>query len=296
MALSTLSLAENDWQRSLDAHRRLFEVSSGAQRIEAGLRFAEACEHTGMPMEAREVLEQMHREAPGNGEVSRRLHRMYEVAGAHAELAQLLLSEADGASSDENKYALLTGAAELLLKSGVQEERAVEALELALQIVPGDHRATVAISKAYGLSGRVAEACAILENAIKSHGKRRSRELSELQHAMSVVAAAAGDEEGRFAWLEAALQSDRKNGEVAAELAIVAQERGMLDDAVKALQLITLLKEECPMSRAEAYYRQAVIAHQRDDRKKAVLLVKRALGSDADFGPARDFLAELGES
>jgi len=238
----------------------------------------------------------MHREAPGNAEVSHRLHRMYEAAGAHAELAELLLSEAEAVESAERKYELLTGAAELLLKSGVQQERAVEALELALELVPNDHRAIVAISKAYGLSGRVAEACSILENAIKSHGKRRSRELSELQHSMSIVAAAAGDEEGRFAWLEAALQSDRKNGEVAAELAIVAQDRGLLDDAVKALQLITLLKEECPMSRAEAYYRQAVIAQQRDDRKKAVLLAKRALGADPEFTTARDLLIELGES
>jgi hypothetical protein len=49
------------------------------------------------------------------------------------------------------------------------------------------------------------------------------------------------------------------------------------------------------MSRAEAYYRQAVIAHQRDDRKKAVLLVKRALGADGEFVPAQELLAEMGE-
>jgi tetratricopeptide (TPR) repeat protein len=190
---------------------------------------------------------------------------------------------------------LLTDAAELLLKSGEQQDRAIEALELALQLMPSDHRATVAIAKAYGLTGRVAEACAILEESIKTHGKRRSRELSELQYAMSIVAAAAGDEEGRFAWLEAALQSDRKNGEVASELAVVAHERGLLDEAIRALQLITLLKEEAPMSRAEAYYRQAVIAHQRDDRRKAVLLAKRALGADADLDAAKELLQEMGE-
>jgi tetratricopeptide (TPR) repeat protein len=294
-ALAALALSENDWSRSMEANRQLFDVSTGEARLSAALRFAEACEHLGVPMNARLILEQIHAEARTNAEVSHRLHRMYEAAGAHAELAELLLSEAEAASDQEQKYALLTGAAELLLKSGEQQERAVEALELALQLVPGDHRATVAVSKAYGLSGRVAEACAILENAIKGHGKRRSRELSELQHAMSVVAGAAGDEEGRFAWLEAALQSDRKNGEVASELAILAQDRGMLDDAVKALQLITLLKEDCPMSRAEAYYRQAVIATQKDDRKKAVLLAKRALGADSEFGPAKSLLQELGE-
>jgi hypothetical protein len=296
LSLAALALAQGDWQRSRDAHLRLFELLEGAARIDAGLRFAEACEHCGSPMDARGVLEQMYTEQRSNAEVSRRLFRMYEAAGAHADLAELLLAEAEGVSDTERRYSLLTDAAELLLKSEVQQDRAVEALELALELVPGDHRATVAISKAYGLSGRIAEACGILEEAIKSHGKRRSRELSELQHSMSVVAGAAGDEEGRFAWLEAALQSDRKNGEVAAELAIAAQDRGLLDDAIKALQLITLLKEDCPMSRAEAYYRQAVIAEQRDDKKKAVLLAKRALGSDAEYKPAKDLLAQMGEA
>ena len=75
----------------------------------------------------------------------------------------------------------------------------------------------------------------------------------------------------------------------------MAQDRGLLDEAVKALQLITLLKEDAPMGRAEAYYRQAVIAYQRDDRRKAVLLAKRALGADADLDAAKELLQEMGE-
>src|SRR5690606_36493838 len=109
-------------------------------------------------------------------------------------------------------------------------------------------------------------------NAIKEHGKRRSPQLSELQHAMANVAEAAGDDEGRFAWLEAALQSDRRNGVVAAELAVFAMERGEYDAAIKALQLVALLKEDSPMSRAEAYLRQGIIAQERGDTKKALLL------------------------
>ena len=136
-------------------------------------------------------------------------------------------------------------------------------------------------------------AAARLEEAIRSHGKRRSPELSLLQHAMARVATAAGDEEAIFACLEAALASDRQNGAVASELAALAMSRGEFDVAIKALQLVTLLKTPGPMSRAEAYLRQAAIAKHRGDLKKSALLAKRAITTDPAYQEARAFLGEL---
>jgi Tfp pilus assembly protein PilF len=111
---------------------------------------------------------------------------------------------------------------------------------------------------------------------------------------MAQVARAAGDDDALFAWLDAALQSDRQNGVVAAELATLAMERGELDIAVKALQLVTLLKDPGPMSRAEAYLRQGMIAAERGDVKKARLLAKRALTTDPEYADAQAFIDQLG--
>ena len=89
------------------------------------------------------------------------------------------------------------------------------------------------------------------------------------------------------------LYSDRQNGTVAAELAALAMARGELDVAIKALQLVTLLKSPGPMSRAEAYLRQAAIAKHRGDTKKSALLAKRAITTDPDYEEAKAFLDEL---
>jgi hypothetical protein len=64
--------------------------------------------------------------------------------------------------------------------------------------------------------------------------------------------------------------------------------------AIKALQLVTLLKTPGPMTRAEAYLRQAAIAKHRGDNKKAALLAKRAVTTDPEYQDAKAFLDELG--
>ncbi len=289
-----LAMKAENWDSAAEAYHHLFGIAAGGRKRDAALHFAEACEKAGNPMDAREVLEQVNQETPGDESVRTRLRQMYEAAGAHKELAGLLLAEADNESDKERRYELLTDAGNMLIRSNEANPDAVKAFEQALKLKARDHRATVGLSRAYTLAGDIPQACKILESAIKSHGKKRSPELSELQHAMAMIAQAAGDEDGRFAWLDAALQSDRKNGVVAAEMAVFAMDRGEFDAAIKALQLVTLLKEECPMSRAEAYLRQGIIAQQRGDKKKAALLGKRALTADADYEPAKEFLEQLG--
>lgn len=288
-----LAMKAEQWHSAAQAYQHLFEIAAGARKRDAALNLSQACERAGTPLEARSVLEQMHQELPSDENVRDRLRAMYEAGGAHRELATLLLTEAGSESDKEKRYQLYLDAGEMLLRAGEGGEGAISAYEQALKLRAKDHSATIGLSRAFTLAGDIPQACKVLETAIKAHGKKRSPELSELQHAMAMIAQAAGDDEGRFAWLDAALQSDRKNGVVAAELAVFAMEQGELDAAVKALQLVTLLKEECPMSRAEAYLRQGMIAQQRGDKKKAALLGKRALTADAEYEPAKEFLAQL---
>ncbi|MEN9578048.1 MAG: hypothetical protein RJA70_1057 [Pseudomonadota bacterium] len=289
-----LATRSANWSAAIAAYKHLFSIAAGSRKLEAATNLAQACENAGVPMDAREVLEQINQEMPGEETVRTRLRRMYEAAGAHKELASLLLAQADNEQDRDARYQLLIDAGDMLVKTGEASAEAVNAFEQALKLKARDHAATVGLSKSYTFSGQIEQACKLLESAIKSHGKKRSPELSQLQHAMALIAQAAGDEEGRFAWLDAALQSDRKNGDVASELAVFAMDRGDFDSAIKALQLITLLKEECPMSRAEAYLRQGIIAQQRGDNKKAALLGKRALTADAGYSPAQEFLDQLG--
>lgn len=289
-----LGFGSGNWEAASQALLALFKAASGEERMNAGLRYAEAQSQRGAPMDAQPVLEQLSQEFPGNEQLGLVLRQMYEAAGARLELATLLLSNAVKVSEDEHRYRLLTDAGELFVATGEPHVEAIRALEEALRIKPQDHRATLALSQALTLQGDIENACAVLGEGIRVHGKRRSPQLAELQYGMARIAHVAGDEEGRFAWLDAAMQSDRKNGAVASELALFCMERGDFDNAIKALQLITLLKEDCPMGKGEAYLRQAHIAEVRGDPRKAALLAKRALTAEPEYLPAKTFLDRLG--
>ncbi len=292
--LAELASRAEDWEAASDANLKLFDASKGEARLEAGLRYAEALTQRGTPLEARPVLEKLYTENPTDERVGSQLRGAYEAAGANVELANMLLSRAVEVTDDELRYRFLVDAGELFVGTGEPHPEAVAALEQALKLRPEDHRATLGLAQATTLHGDIERACAVLGEAIKAHGKRRSPELAELQYGMALVAHVAGDDEGRFAWLDAALQSDRKNGIVASELALFAMEREDYDTALKALQLVTLLKDDAPMGRAEAYLRQGQIALARGDNRKAALLAKRALTADSEYRPAKVFLEQMG--
>jgi tetratricopeptide (TPR) repeat protein len=284
------------WSAAAKAYQRLVEITDGPDQIDAAVRLAEACERAGVPMEARPALEQIYARAPGDEMLRVRLRRMYEAAGAYAELAGIMISEADQASDDKTRFERLSEAGDLSLRVEGGERTAIDAYRKAHALRPDDHRVILKLADTLGVLGEIEEAAALLDRAIDAFGKRRSPELSELQHCMARVGRLAGDWEAVFAWLDAAVQTDRQNGAAASELAIVAMERGELDIAVKALQVITLLKGEAPMSKAEAYLRQGMIAEQKGDPKKAVFLAKRAITQEPDYKDAKAFLDRLGAS
>lgn len=287
-----LAFEDENWDVAVQAYSELVELLQGEAQIPAVLRLTEAAINGSSPLLAKPALERISLEYPEDETLATALRRMYQAAGAHDELAQLLLHRANATTNQETRFELLRDAGELFLASPEPHSQTIPTLQSALELAPGDHRTTLALAKAHTKVDSVGAACAVLENAIKTHGKKRSLELSELQYAMSQVAQAAGDYEGQIAWLDAALQSDRRNGVYASELAVLAMERDDLEMATKALQLVTLLKEDGPMSRAEAYLRQATIAEKKGDERKAVLLAKRALSADANYEPARKFVEQ----
>ncbi|MEY2929944.1 MAG: hypothetical protein RL033_693, partial [Pseudomonadota bacterium] len=261
--LGRLAAQRGDWNKAADAYRALVPLCSGPEQIAVALDLAEACEKLGQPMAAKAELELVHAQFPGEDAIRKRLRKMYQSAKAHRGWANLLVAEADSISDKAQRFDLLCNAGDLYRQAeegALPEARA--AYEKALTLVD-DAKTIVKLVEVEVELDQIEAAAARLEEAIRSHGKRRSPELSLLQHAMARVATAAGDEEAIFAWLEAALASDRQNGAVASELAALAMARGEFDVAIKALQLVTLLKTPGPMSRAEAYLRQAAIAKHR---------------------------------
>jgi thioredoxin-like negative regulator of GroEL len=282
------------WSAAAKAFARLVEITDGADQIDAVIRLAEACELAGSPMDARAPLEQVYAKAPHDEMLRSRLRRTYETAGAYAELATIMIAEAERAPDDNARFARLVEAGDLSLRVQGGEQTAIVAFRRAYALRSEAHDVIIKLTDALSATGDIEEAANILDRAIDAFGKRRSPELAELQHAMARVGRIAGDWEAVFAWLDAAVQTDRQNGAAASELAVIAMERGEHDIAIKALQAITLLKGEAPMSKAEAYLRQGMIAETKGDPKKAVFLAKRALTQEPDFADAKAFLERLG--
>ncbi|MBC7173987.1 MAG: hypothetical protein H5U40_16215 [Polyangiaceae bacterium] len=96
--------------------------------------------------------------------------------------------------------------------------------------------------------------------------------------------------------MNAALDCDKNNMEVASELAELAMEIGDHETALNALRAITLSKTDGPMTRAMAFLLQARIAYARGEARRALLWARKAKSEDPQLREASDFLRELGES
>lgn len=282
-----------DHQAAMFAYQQLHQASDGSERVEAVLLLAEAAEAAGDAGAARGALEEAFAEDPGSEALRDRLRAMYEATGDYRELAAILMAEADKTEDPAMRSALLVDVGDLYVKAD-QGEDACEVYEQALELAESPYAITSKLAQAYVVLGQVERARTVLHDAVEAHGKRRSPELAVLQQGLARVAQAQGDLEGMFTWLESALMSDRNNGDVAKELAIRAQEEGRYEVAIKALQSLTLSKGAAPMSKAEAYFRQAQIAQAQGDAKKALLMARRASAADANLEGLDDLLAELG--
>lgn len=295
-ALHRLRVADGktqNWPGVAWACERLVEISTGEAQIEAVLALCDACDNAGSPGDARSALESVLAAQP-SPILRERLKSLYEASGAHRELAEILLAEAAEAEDEAQRFELFRHAGELLVGIG-EGEAALPALEAAYAMQPDDHRTVVALVDARTLAGLHAEAGALLEQAIENHPKRRSPELSQLQHRMARLAGAAGDRKLEMDWLNQALLTDKQNVYVAAELAELSMELGEYEIALEALRAITIAKTDGPMSRAMAFLLQAKIAQERGEGRRALLWARKARTEDPDLQEAADFLKELGE-
>ncbi len=281
------------WDDAAAAWARLVGLVDGDARIDAALQLADACERAGRPADALQGLTDAYAQHRESGALRERLRALYAAATSPRDVAALWLDEADLSTDEGARYNALRRAGESWLEPGGDPAEAVSALERALALRPGDNDATALLADAYVATERLEDASRVLEEAIAAHKGRRSKELALLQQRMAHVAYAAGDHAIELAWLNAALDTDMQNGAIAAELADVAMEVGNHEIALKALRAVTLMKNPSPMTRAQAFLKQGIIAQAQGDAKKAVFLARKALSEDATLEDAQRFLTQI---
>jgi tetratricopeptide (TPR) repeat protein len=263
--------------------------------VEIALKLADACERAERLPDARGALERARLVAPHDEALHERLARLYEHTGAHKELAEMSLVDAEQARDVAGRFAHLVRAGALLSRHAIDPSAAIAALEEAHALRPADIECIVLLADGYTIAGRTADAVELVNVAIASHKGKRSRELAALYHRLARAARSMGERSNELTWLASALDMDAQNGVVAAELASVALEERHLDLATRALRAITLLKEPASssLSKAVAYQKLGEIAREQGDIKRAVLLLKRAIDDDPTLASARVLLDAL---
>jgi tetratricopeptide (TPR) repeat protein len=281
------------WDGVAAGATRLAYITEGDAQVQAALRTAMACTHANRPADAVPVLEVVHQAQPGVEVLRNKLREIYDAAGEYRLLANILIADADHGSDPQERYANYRRAAELLLYQLEDAAAAQVPAQRALELQPDDHASLMLNVDVLIASSQLEDAGRTLEAAINAQ-KKRTPELAVLQQRMGRVAAMQGDKENQLNWLKKAFDVDRKNAEVAAELAQLATEIGDYELALKPLRAITLMDNPSPVTRPMALLWEAKIEHARGNRAKAELWAKKALREDPAFADAQQFLDELG--
>jgi tetratricopeptide (TPR) repeat protein len=281
------------WDGVSAAATRLAYVTEGDEQVKAALRVGDASQKAGRPGDSVPVLELVHQQQPGIEIIRDKLREMYEAAGEYRQLAGILIADADHGSDPAQRYTNYRRAAELLLYQLEDSAGAQVPAQKALELQPDDHGALMLNVDVLITSGQLEDAGRTLEAAISAQ-KKRTPELAVAQQRMGRVCAMLNDKDGQLNWLKKAFDVDRKNAEVAAELAQLATEIGDYELALKPLRAITLMDNPSPVTRPMALLWEAKIEHARGNRAKAELWAKKALREDPQFSDAQQFLDELG--
>ncbi|MEM6293714.1 MAG: tetratricopeptide repeat protein [Myxococcota bacterium] len=290
--LRDLATQRESWAMAAKLNARLVAVETGDAQADAALRLADACAKVGKAAEARPGLEHARRKQPDNRAIRDRLRDLYEEMGAEKELTKILALEAAEVEDPAERIPLLRRVADLSLAHG-EHEAGMDAITQILSIAPGDPGASVLLADAYLAVGDVDQAEAVILAALDTLKGKRGAEVAVLYHRQARVAGGRGDAPGQLELLQQAFAADKNNGEIAAELADLAEVLESWDVATRVLRTITLLDGPCPISRVQAFLRQAQICLHRGDRQRAVLWARKAKHEGPDDPDVDQFLAQL---
>ncbi|HXN34274.1 MAG TPA: tetratricopeptide repeat protein, partial [Polyangiaceae bacterium] len=329
-AIARMSEKRGDWERAAGALKTLVEVSSEATGVAWALRLAEVREKMGDPSGAEEALQQGLKLEPNNAGLRAMLRVRWERAEKWAELADLLVGDADlvaatyAVGGDEpldgkaafvarsptppgsfvtpavptpivEQVRLLRAAADIHLVRRNRPEDAIEILERAAQLVPHDRELLMALCDAYNAAQRGREAAHVLEKVIASFGTRRTKELALYHHRLGRALAQLGDKDVALSQLDMAFKIDPGSVTVLRDLGVLAFETNDLDRAQKTFRALLLqrLDPKAGISKGEVFYYLGEISAKQGDKVKAMQMFERAIENDPALDRARAKLTEL---
>jgi tetratricopeptide (TPR) repeat protein len=293
-----LAEAAGDIEAAFGAAAKLVTLTSEpAERITAAEQVAVLAERLGRPADAAASLEAALAANPGHPRIIKLLVELHERTEERRKLALLLLDQSQHSADEGERFERVSRAGALFVDLG-EGASAVKALNDALALRPNDQNTTLLLSDAYVIAGALQEAAALLKPLIGAHKGKASPALSALYAQLARIAVQAGDVKTELQALSRALDADRKNGVLAAQLADRAEALGDDELLVKALRMITVHPGTGPISVAVALLRQAKLAQRQGDSNRAILFARQASQEAAEDEPtlaaSREFLKSVG--
>jgi tetratricopeptide (TPR) repeat protein len=278
-AVARMSETRADWERAAGALSKLVDLSSDSLGVAYALRLAEAREKMGDAAGAEQALQRGLELEPGNAGLRSMLRARWEKAEKWAELAALLVGDADliaaanpdvkvveaeptskpavtphrvgGAATSlapppvvpapiADQVKLLRRAAEIHIDKRKEAGDAIPILERAAAMVPHDRELLLALCDAYNGAQRGRDAATVLERVIASFGGKRTKELALYHHRLARALAQLGDKDVALAQLDLAFKIDPGSVSVLRDLGVLAFETNDLDRAQKTFRALLL--------------------------------------------------------
>jgi golgin subfamily B member 1 len=315
-AVARLAESREAWDKAEVALARLLETASGTNAVELALRLANVRKQLGDDTGVEDALKRAMTADPSNTDVRERLGQLYERTKKWADLAGLLVSNADmlggtnGSTTDEvatgssnappspvvtQQVELLRRAAEIHLRERKAPSDAVPVLERVMTLVPGDRELMLLLCDAYSSSQRERDAAVVLERIIASFGNKRTKELSLYHHRLGRALAALGDKDVALSQLDMAFKIDPGSVEVLRDLGVLALETNDLDRAQKTFRALLLqrLDAQSGISKGEVFYYLGEISMKQGDKPKAIQMLERAVENEPSLDRAKVMLTTL---
>jgi tetratricopeptide (TPR) repeat protein len=310
-ALAKLHEARGDKAKQADVVERLVEEASGLDGARLALDLASLRGDLGdddrRERALRDALDRSEvtvvaSAAAGPSEAQvlaararKELRDLYERREKWADLAALLVTEADLDEDPKRAAAYLRQGAEIHLEKRESPSEAAVLLERATKLQPDDRPLLLLLCDALSASGRGSEAADILRKIIESFGGKRSKELALYHHRLAHALQAQDDRERALQEYDLAFKIDPGNIVVLRDLGKLALDVGDLERAQKTFRALLLQKldKTSGITKGEVFFYLGEISDRQGDRGKALQMFERAVETDPALGKAKDRASEL---
>lgn len=219
----------------------------------------------------------------------------YEQDARWDKLADLICSNAEQASTTDQKVALYRQAAKVHAEKRSDAAMAAAVLAKATAVNPNDRELMLELCDAYTRSGRAEESVRVLEQIVESFGGRRHKDLVDVHRRLAAAYQSSGRTEQAVAELDKAFRIEPGNMNVLKDLGLLAIDIGDFKKAQQMFRALLLQKFEgnTPLTKAEVFYYLAEVHDRLGEKDKALSQAERAVQTDPNLSKARELVQRL---